>query len=97
MELINIFNEVSKIELPYKIIERRKSDLSVSYADSRKSNKILKWETRKTVKDMCESALIFLKMDKRKLEELYELAKKTAVNAGKFLLSRKKSNPRNLQ
>ena len=28
-------------------------------------------------------------MDKRKLEDLYELAKKTAVNAGKFLLSRK--------
>lgn len=61
LELINIFNEVSKIELPYKIIERRKSDLSVSYADSRKSNKILKWETRKTVKDMCESYFNFFK------------------------------------
>ena len=57
LELVGIFNDVAKTKLPVKIVSRRKSDLSESYADSRKSNKILNWKASKSIEEMCKSCL----------------------------------------
>ena len=54
-ELIDAFNEASGKKLNVQLGERRESDISVSYADSRKSNEILGWKAKKTLKQMCES------------------------------------------
>jgi len=56
-QLVEAFNQVSKKELPVKISQRRKSDLSISYADSGKSNKICNWKAKKNLIEICESSL----------------------------------------
>jgi UDP-glucose 4-epimerase len=56
-ELVEAFNQVSKKKLPVKISERRESDLSISYADSRKLNKICNWKASKSLTEMCESSI----------------------------------------
>ena len=58
-ELVEVFNIVAKKKLPIKIVPRRISDLGVSYANTIKSNKILKWQTKKTLEEMCKSYLEF--------------------------------------
>ena len=58
-ELVDVFNKVAKKKLPIKIAPRRISDLAVSYANTIKSNKILKWQTKKTLEEMCKSYLEF--------------------------------------
>lgn len=58
-ELVDVFNKVAKKKLPIKIAPRRISDLAVSYANTIKSNKILKWQTEKTLEEMCKSYLEF--------------------------------------
>jgi len=56
-ELVEAFNQVSKKKLPVKISERRESDLSISYADSSKLNKICNWKAAKSLTEMCESSI----------------------------------------
>ena len=56
-ELVDTFNKVSNKKLPIKISPRRISDLPVSYADATKSDKILNWRTKKTLREMCQSYL----------------------------------------
>jgi len=58
-ELVDVFNKVAKTKLPTKIAPRRISDLAVSYANTLKSTKILKWQTKKTLHEMCKSYLEF--------------------------------------
>lgn len=58
-ELVDVFNKVAKTKLPTKIAPRRISDLAVSYANTIKSTKILKWQTKKTLHEMCKSYLEF--------------------------------------
>tara|TARA_E500000178_G_C16981503_1_gene736015 strand:- start:159 stop:1169 length:1011 start_codon:yes stop_codon:yes gene_type:complete len=56
-QLVEAFNQISKKELPVKISQRRQSDLSISYADSGKSNKIFNWKAKKNLIEICESSL----------------------------------------
>ena len=61
MELINTFENVTGQSINKKIIERREGDVSCCYADPSKANRILGWETKMNLEEMCKSAWNFSK------------------------------------
>lgn len=56
LELVNTFREVCGCEVPYQIGPRRAGDLPAFYADAAKAKKELGWQTRRTVREMCEDS-----------------------------------------
>ena len=61
LELVNAFQKVNGIELPYVIGPRRDGDLPAFWADAEKAKKLLGWEAVHTVEDMCRSSWEFAK------------------------------------
>ena len=56
LELVNAFQSVNEMELPYVIGPRRDGDLPAFWADATKAKNLLGWEATHTVEDMCRSA-----------------------------------------
>jgi len=56
MEVIKAFEEVCGHEIPYRVMERRPGDAAISYADSSKANRELKWYARRSIEEMCADA-----------------------------------------
>ena len=61
LELVNAFQKVNGIELPYEIGPRRDGDLPAFWADATKAKELLGWEAVHTVEDMCRSSWQFAK------------------------------------
>lgn len=53
LQLVNTFESVNKVPIPYKIVPRRSGDVATCYANADKAYKELNWKTTKTVEDMC--------------------------------------------
>lgn len=53
LDLIETFSKVVNIKINYKIVERRDGDIPVSYADSSKSFKVLNFNPKRDLADMC--------------------------------------------
>ena len=53
LDLINIFQEVNNVEVPYSFSKRREGDQAVIIADNTKILSILNWEPKRTLKNMC--------------------------------------------
>ena len=53
LELINTFQKVNKIKIPYVIAERREGDVARLVADTSKSYSMLKWKAKRNLQDMC--------------------------------------------
>lgn len=66
-ELVKKFEEATGLKIKTKILKKRKGDLSVSYADCRKSNKILGWKCKRGISEMCFDAYDSVK---KNLDEL---------------------------
>ncbi|MCR5187277.1 MAG: UDP-glucose 4-epimerase GalE [Clostridia bacterium] len=64
LELVNTFEKVNNIKVPYRIAERRAGDLAEYYADSSKAYMELGWKTEKTVEDICRDSWRFQKNSK---------------------------------
>ncbi len=56
LEVINTFQEVTKVNLSYKIIGRRKGDVVAAFADTEKANKILGWKAKRDLSEALKSA-----------------------------------------
>lgn len=56
LDLVNSFSEVSNVNIPYEIVERRPGDIAECYADPSKANKELGWAARKTIVEMCKDS-----------------------------------------
>lgn len=56
LEAIQSFEKVSGKKLNYKITDRRKGDVVSAYADTRKANDVLGWQTELTLDDAMASA-----------------------------------------
>ena len=56
-ELVQTFNDLIETPIKPKYKKNRPFDIPISYADASKSNKILDWYPRKSLKDMCKSCL----------------------------------------
>ncbi len=54
LQLKSAFEEISGINIPYVIAPRRAGDCDELYANAEKAKKVLGWEAKKTVKQMCE-------------------------------------------
>lgn len=55
-ELVDAFIRVNQVKLPYVYGARREGDVAVCYADASKAKKLLGWQTRYTLDDMCRDA-----------------------------------------
>ncbi|PKL00406.1 MAG: UDP-glucose 4-epimerase GalE [Tenericutes bacterium HGW-Tenericutes-1] len=61
LELVNAFEKVNNIKIPFEIVSRRPGDIAVSYADVSKAKRELGWEAKLTLEDMVEDAWNFEK------------------------------------
>ncbi len=53
LELVKEFSKASGKQIPYKIVERRKGDIAICYADPSKANNELGWRAEKSIEEMC--------------------------------------------
>ncbi|MCQ8265011.1 UDP-glucose 4-epimerase GalE [Streptococcus suis] len=53
LELVQAFEKVNGVPVPYKIVDRRPGDIAICYADADKALEELNWKTEKTIEDMC--------------------------------------------
>lgn len=56
LQLIQTYERVNNIEIPYEIVDRRPGDIASSYADVSKAERELGWKATRNIKDMCIDA-----------------------------------------
>ena len=56
LEMVQTFQRVNKVRIPYEIAPRRAGDIAVCYADPSKAYKLLGWKAEKTIEDMCRDS-----------------------------------------
>jgi len=56
LDLVNAFQRVNNIDLPYVITDRRPGDIATCYADPTKAKTLLGWQAEKTLDDMCRDS-----------------------------------------
>ena len=61
LEIINAFEKVNGVKVPYVIAGRRAGDAAKCYSDPSKANKELKWKAEKGIEQMCRDAWNFAK------------------------------------
>ena len=59
LEIIDAFERVNGIKIPYQITERRPGDIAECYADASKAERELGWRATRTLDEMCASAWKF--------------------------------------
>ncbi len=64
LELVETFEKVNNIKIPYKIALRRPGDLDEFFADPTKAKKELNWCTQKTIEDMCKDSWNYINKSK---------------------------------
>lgn len=52
-QLIQAFERINQVRIPYKIAPRRDGDLAEYYADATLAKSLLNWEAKRSVEDMC--------------------------------------------
>lgn len=53
LELVQTFERVNQVIVPYQIVERRPGDVPTCFADASKAADELGWTTKRTLEDMC--------------------------------------------
>ena len=56
LDMVNAFQEVNNVPVPYKIVDRRPGDLATCYADPAKSAEVLGWKAERNLQDMCRDS-----------------------------------------
>ena len=56
LEVIKTFNEVTGVNIPYEITNRRSGDTAITVANPSLSKKILGWETKRSLFEMCRDS-----------------------------------------
>jgi UDP-glucose 4-epimerase len=54
MELVNTFQNINKIKIPYSFEERRNGDVARLVADNELLKKLLNWVPKRTLEEMCK-------------------------------------------
>lgn len=61
LDIVNTFNKVNNIDVPYKIKDRRPGDIDACYADPKYAKEKLNWEAKLKLEDMCKDAYNYIK------------------------------------
>ena len=56
LEVIKTFEKANDIKINYEIVGRRQGDIAEIYADTKKAKKLLDWEAKESLMDMCKDA-----------------------------------------
>ncbi len=56
LDMVKKFEEASGKKVPYEIVERRAGDIATCYADPTYAKKVLGWEAKKSIEEMCEDS-----------------------------------------
>ena len=56
LQMVHTFEEVNGVHVPYRIAPRRPGDIATCYADPTKAHDLLRWQTRRSLSDMCRDA-----------------------------------------
>jgi len=64
LEIVNTFIKENKIDVPYKIVDRRPGDIAVCYADNTKAKNELDFNPKYTISDMVKDSYNFYKNNK---------------------------------
>ncbi len=56
LDLVNTFERVNGVKIPYQIVGRRPGDVDECFADPTKAEKVLGWKAEKTLEDMCRDS-----------------------------------------
>lgn len=59
LELVNTFEKINNIKIPYQFVEKRNGDVCASYTSSQKAYDELGWTSTLTIDDMCRDAWKF--------------------------------------
>ena len=60
LDIINAFEKVNGVKVPYVITGRRAGDAAKCYSDPAKANKELKWKAERDIEQMCRDAWNFV-------------------------------------
>ncbi len=66
LEVVETFKDVSKCQLPFKFSERRKGDAPFIVADNRLAKKLLNWQPKRNLYDICKDGWNFIKNSAKK-------------------------------
>ena len=64
LDLVNSFEKVNNIKVPYKIVDRRPGDIAACYADPSKAEKELGWKAELGLEDMMRDSYNFILKNK---------------------------------
>ncbi|MDO5022483.1 MAG: UDP-glucose 4-epimerase GalE [Eubacteriales bacterium] len=56
LDIVNAFEKVNGVKVPYVIAPRRAGDVATVYANPTKAKEVLGWEAEKTLEDMCRDS-----------------------------------------
>ena len=56
LELVNTFQKVNKVDIRYRFCERRKGDVPFLVADNSLARRLLNWEPKRDLNNMCEDS-----------------------------------------
>ena len=56
LELINTYQMVNKVKIPYQFVEKRKGDVAELVADNNSAKELIDWFPKKNLKDMCRDS-----------------------------------------
>lgn len=59
LQLVQAFEEVNNIKIPYEIVDRRPGDLATVFADVGRAEQELGWKAELTIEDMVRDAWRF--------------------------------------
>lgn len=59
MEMVNTFEKVNDVKIPYQIKDRRPGDAAETYSDASKAKAELGWETKRSLEDICRDGYRF--------------------------------------
>ena len=65
LEIINTFERVNNIKVPYKIVDRRPGDIDACYASTEKAEKLLGFKAKLGIEEMCRDSYNFVKNNKK--------------------------------
>lgn len=65
LQIVETFKEENKIKLPYKFMPRREGDNAVTYCNCDKANKLLEWNAKYDIKDICKDTYNFAKINNK--------------------------------